>query len=60
MTADQDPPLPGLTVTVYQVDSDTGERGPAQTRVLPPSSEPMATSQFPPCACARCVGSGGL
>ena len=45
---------PGLTITVYRVNSETLERTPLGSRTLPAVDEPVINLAFPPCECPRC------
>ncbi len=45
---------PGLTVTTYRVDPETGDRIGERTQVLPASETPDVPHQlWPPCQCPR-------
>lgn len=44
---------PGLTISVYRINSTTLERTRPVTRVLPAADEPVISLVFPPCECPR-------
>ncbi|MGW6583459.1 hypothetical protein ACWF76_29455 [Streptomyces globisporus] len=47
-------PRPGLTINVYRVDSETGDRTPVKQYETVPSTTVEKTHIFPPCTCPRC------
>ncbi|WP_156727321.1 hypothetical protein [Streptomyces apocyni] len=49
---------PGLTITVYRVNSGTMARTSGYTRVLAPAERPPETLAYPPCECACCARKG--
>ncbi|MET9107179.1 hypothetical protein [Streptomyces zhihengii] len=54
-TPQSDTPQHGLTVSVYRVDPETGDRTSVQEqRFLPADETPVMHLAFPPCACPRC------
>ncbi|MFC8704733.1 hypothetical protein ACFUIV_21400 [Streptomyces anulatus] len=47
-------PQPGLTINVYRVDRNTGDRTPVKQYETAPCATIEASHVFPPCACPRC------
>ncbi|MET9090750.1 hypothetical protein ABZX72_01530 [Streptomyces cyaneofuscatus] len=45
---------PGLTINVYRVDTETGDRTPVRQYETTPAEVPEKTHAFPPCTCPRC------
>ncbi|MEU3836154.1 hypothetical protein [Streptomyces microflavus] len=47
-------PRPGLTITIYRVDGETGDRTPVKQYETTPAEQPEASHALPPCTCPRC------
>ncbi|MGW0785738.1 hypothetical protein [Streptomyces sp. NPDC002913] len=47
-------PRPGLTISVYRVNAQTGARTPLKQYETVPADGPPATDAYPPCTCSRC------
>ncbi|MFD5874001.1 hypothetical protein [Streptomyces sp. NPDC060322] len=47
-------PQPGLTICVYRVNPQTGDRTPLKQYETTPADGPMETVAYPPCTCPRC------
>ena len=45
---------PGLTINVYRVDTETGDRTPVRQYETTPAEVRENSHAFPPCTCPRC------